>query len=477
MSSSKIKLNLLVLILIVFTFACFSCAEQDDNDESAKDDDDDDSTADDDNDDSTDDDDNDDNTDTFFQVGFSRVDVTPDHSVMMGGYGTYFLSANLCRWSTGSHDPIYATAVAFENPNEYPVIMIHLDVVGAITTDIVKIQEGISQELSIPTERIVVASSHSHGSPDTIGIWGVMIPPLTGRDDLFIESMIAGSIEAGLDAYDNRVPATLEMAAGTEANLHYNPQDTVDPNAITDDNMTVLAAYDLTDNLIGTVMNWGCHPMVMGPQNTLLSADYPSAYYRIMDEELGGVNMYLNSSLGATVHPQNPDNPFDMSGREWGTWQDIDNFGRVLADDAQLLMGSAEPITDTKIHLVNTSVFATLKNPILALMGSLGLIPRDIPPLGELGVSTATAFSIGNIHFGTVPGELVPDLGLECREIMGGDYQFLITLGMDWFGYIMTEDQYKSLLYIYFSILSPGPDVGPAVIEYFHEIFDDWPPS
>lgn len=464
-----------VLFMLLFAvLATFSCSDNDnDSDDSESDDsDDDDITSDDD---SVDDDDDDDDTTDHFQVGFARMDITPDHSVIMGGYGTYFISQNLCRWSTGSHDPIYATAVAFENPDDDPVILIHLDVVGAIITDIKFIQEGISESLSIPQERIVVASSHSHGSPDTIGIWGVMIPPVTGRDDLFIQGMIAGAIAAGLEAYDNRVPATIEVAAGIESDLHYNPQDVVVPNAITDDNMTLLAAYDMDDNLIGSLMNWGCHPMIMGPQNTLMSADYPGAYYRIMDEELGGVNMYINSSLGATVHPQNPEAPFELEGRSWGTWEDVDNFGRTLADDAQTLIGSAEPLMDYTIYLENKSVFAVLKNPVLALMGSLGLIPRDIPPLGEAGESTATAFSIGEIRFGTVPGELVPDLGLECRDIMGGNYQFLITLGMDWLGYIMTEQQYKSILYFYFSILSVGPDMGPAVIEVFHGFFDDWP--
>ena len=461
--SSHGKIIFLLFLACVFLLT-LACGDDDDDD-----DDNDDDSADD------DDDDNDDTSPPAFEVGFARVDVSPDFSVIMGGYGTFFISDSFCRWSTDIHDPIYATAVAFVHPDDGVVIMVHIDAVGVIITDIEPIQNGIAGELGIPTERVLVASSHSHGSPDTVGIWGVMLPPKTGRNDDFIELMIAGSIDAGIAAYESRVPATLEVTTGTEDQLHYNPQRVVDRNAITDDNVSLLAAYDEQDTLIGTLMSWGCHPMIMGPQNTSLTADYPGAYYRIMDEEMGGINMYVNSSLGAAVHPRNPDAPFELEGRNWGTWEDVDNFGRSLADNVQTLLGQTTPLDRYDIELVSKTVTGTLENPVFALMGVLDLIPRDVPPLGGEGESLVTAFSIGDVRFGTVPGELVPNIGLELRQIMGGDHQFVITLGMDWMGYIMTAEQYKSLLYIYFSILSVGPDLGPQVIEVYQDIFGNWP--
>ncbi|MDP8255556.1 MAG: hypothetical protein P9M14_07405 [Candidatus Alcyoniella australis] len=454
---------LLIVALVLIAALCLGACE-------GSDDDDDDEVADDDlGDDDTGDD------DQPFEVGFARVELPVEHSVMMGGYGTYFLSDYFCRWSSGTHDPLYATAAAFAPSDAEPIIVIHIDAVGVIITEVERIQQQISEALAIAPERIVVCSSHSHGAPDTVGIWGVMLPPKTGRDDDYIEALVAGAVQAGLDAYQARTPATLEFAAGTESDLHYNPQTTVDDAAITDDNTSLMVARDAAGELIGTLFNWGCHPMVMGPQNSEITADYPGAYYRLMDAEIGGINMYVNSSLGATVHPQNPEYGFEIDGNQWGTWEDVDNFGRVLADDAQLLLLQAQTLTDYRVHLVHKEIYGKLENPLFAMAGELDLIPRDMPPLGEYGATTMTAFSIGNVRFGTVPGELVPDLGLECRALMGGDHQFLITLGMDWLGYIMTEEQYRKLTYIYFSILSVGPEMGPKVIEEYTEIFNAWP--
>jgi len=413
--------------------------------------------------------------DGAFTAGFARVDISPDHSVKLAGYDLFFFDEEACRWSTGIHDPLYATAAAFQNGEDPPVVIIHLDVIGALTTDVVRIQAGVASALGIPEESIIVAASHSHGSPDTVGLWGLVLPPTTGRDGPFIETMIQGAVEAGVRAWEARVPASPRAATGTEARLHVNPQTSLDPAAITDDTMVVLAVYDGHGALIGSLMNWGCHPMVMGAENTLITSDYPGAYYRIMDEELGGIHMYLNSSLGATVHPRVPDDLGSYEGATANTWEDVDRFGRVLADDVKELLGRAEPLASYEMVLVSRTVYGRLENPVFALAGELGIIPREMPPLGEVGETTATAFSIGEVRFGTVPGELVPYLGLEAREIMGGRHPFLITLGMDWLGYIMTREQYENLGYIYFSILSPGPATGEAVLETYHGIFDDWP--
>lgn len=458
--------NLAIWIMLIGALLALcvmgGCADDDDDDN-------DDSGADDD-----DDDDNDDNAPSF-KAGFARVDITPEWSVKLGGYGTYFLSENLCRWSTGSHDPLYATSAAFEDPDGEPMIMIFMDSVGMILPDIQEIRDGITARLSIPNERVVVSASHSHGAPDAVGIWGVWLPPVTGRDEDYIDQMVAKAIEAGVAAWEARVPATLETAHGTEPDLHYNPQDVVDPDAITDDNMNFLAAYDLDGQIIGTIMGWGCHPMVMDGRNTLTTADYPGAYYRIMDEEVGGINMYLNSSLGATVHPINLEYGFEITGNTWGTWEDVDNFGRVLADDAQALLAQGAPLQSYKIHAHSRTIYGHMENPLFALVGSLGIIPRQIPELGGYGVSAMTAFSIGDLKFGTVPGELVPDIGLELREIMGGDENFVITLSMDWLGYIMTAEQYRSLLYFYFSILSVGPETGGMIVSEYEDVFSNWP--
>ncbi|MCB9477209.1 MAG: neutral/alkaline non-lysosomal ceramidase N-terminal domain-containing protein [Deltaproteobacteria bacterium] len=438
------------------------CGGGDDDTDEELDDDDDDTTVD------------DDTTDEpALKVGATRVDVSPAETDMliMGGYDVV-LSEEKARRTTGIHDPLYATAVAFENPDDPPVIMINFDMVGMIITDIDKIREGIAEQLEgVDAEDVVVSSSHSHATPDGVGIWGVIVPPMSGRDEDYIDQLVGGGIQAGVTAWNAREPATLAAATGDFEELHYN-SIVGDENAITDDTLTVLVARDTSGNPIASVMNWGCHPMVMGPQNSLVSADFAGAYYKFMDEEIGGVNMFVNGALGASVHPHNLDDGFEIgSGRDWGSWEDVDNYGRDLADATQDLIDGATPVEDTTIKLHHRTVSAPVGNPFFAYAGNGRLIPREVPPIGEVGTTNMTAFSIGEVRFGTIPGELVPTIGVAVREMMGSPYTMLINLGNDWIGYIMTEEQYGSIPYLYNTLLSAGPLVGPTVVDNYMEIF------
>ncbi|MCZ7585903.1 MAG: neutral/alkaline non-lysosomal ceramidase N-terminal domain-containing protein [Deltaproteobacteria bacterium] len=473
MPRQRFAIMLTVLLAAFAATAACSCGDDDDDDgngvASPNPDDDID-------DDAIDDDADDDAFEPRFFAGAARVDTSPpsDWPLMMGGYGLNFISQSFARWSTGVHDPIYATALALQNTGEEPVILIHLDLVGMITTDIVRVQAGVADALDILPERIVLASSHTHHSPDSVGIWGVLLPPVSGRDEAYMDLIVERAIEAGIAAYDSLRPARLFVATGSEPAMHYNSNEVpiLNPSTLIDDAMTFLVARDADGAPIATLMNWGCHPMVMGPQNTEISSDFLGPYYRLMDEEIGGVNMFVNGPLGASIHPINPYDPFDYTGRDWGTWEDVENFGRVLADDAQALAAGAVPVRDTAIDLFSGVFESRNDNLFFALAGALELIPRDIPNWGDVGETTLTTFTLGpDIRFATAPGELVPDLGLAMRAIIGGRHQFIINLGMDWVGYIMTPQQYRNVVYIYNDLLSPGPNAGVDLIAAYEQIY------
>ena len=400
------------------------------------------------------------------RVGFARVDVTPEVPVKLAGYGTFFFSEDNCRWSTGVHDPLFASAVAFDDPDgAAPVILIVLDLVGLMAGDIASIQQGIADALGIGERSVVVASTHTHHSPDTIGLWGIIIPPVSGRQEDVVQRILSGAVQAGIYAWNSRVPATLEWAVGEEADLHENIIFD-DPARTIDDTMTLLAAYDEEQRLLGTLMNWACHPTVMGQKSTLISSDFAGAYYRLMGEEMEGTHIYVNGLLGAMIQPVprwlNPD-----------AWDEVDRVGRGLADDAQSLLAVAGRIDDPAIRFLEIrEVPVRQENPLFILAESLGLIDREVPPLGEYAYIPMTTFAIGPVTFGTLPGEFVPDYSAILRNIMGGDAQVLIGLGMDWFGYALTPRQARDAAYLYERSLCPGPNTGEALVAVYREFYE-----
>jgi hypothetical protein len=392
-------------------------------------------------------------------AGFAAVDITPAVPVKMAGYGIYFFAESNCRWSTGVHDPLYARAVAFQNggPDSTSVVLIVLDLVGAMLDDVLAIQQGVAQATGIAADAVVVSSTHTHHGPDTIGLYGTVLPPISGRDDAVVGGMLAGAVEAGVRAWEARIHCRLSFAVGQEPRLHEN-RVTGDPNRKIDSTVTLLAAHDSRGRLAGTVMNWACHPTVMGAGNTLLSSDFAGAYYRIMAERLGGTHLFVNGALGASIEPVErflaPDR-----------WDKVDEAGATLADDAEALLARAEPVAQPSLdRLEHRAVGVELENPALYLAALLGLIDRELPPPGEKAATRITTFAIGPIRFGTLPGEYVPDYGLALREILGGSAQVVVGLGMDWIGYAVTPEQYGNLAYIYERLLCPGRTAGSEVI-------------
>jgi hypothetical protein len=383
----------------------------------------------------------------------------------MAGYGVYFLSESNCRWSTGVHDPLYARAVAFQNrgPDRTSAILIVLDLVGAMEDDVRTIRKGVAQAVGIAEDAVVVSSTHTHHGPDTIGLYGTLLPPISGRDEDVMAGLISGAVEAGIQAWESRVPCKLSYAVGEESRLHEN-RVYGDPDRKLDSTVTLLAASDREGRLAGTVMNWACHPTVMGVENTLLSADFAGAYYRIMAQRIGGIHLFVNGAIGASIEPVERFLKPDQ-------WDKVDAAGAALADDAVALLHRAEFVSNPSLSFMeHRAVGITMENPVFSLAGLLGLVDRQVPPLGEKGTTRITAFGLGPVRFGTLPGEYVPDYGLRLREILGGEAQVVVGLGEDWIGYALTPEQYAKFDYLYERLLCPGPGAGREVMAVYEEI-------
>jgi hypothetical protein len=404
-------------------------------------------------------------------VGFAKEDITPEESLAMAGYGTYFFSENNLRMSTGAHDPLWIHAIAMEDANGVPVILLSYDLVGVITTEVKQIQAGIAQELNMDEDSIIVCSTHNHHGPDTIGLWGVVFPPVSGRDPDYIATVVAKGIQAGVEAWDAREPAVMKYASTREPRHHWN-NVFLDPDRLIDDTLTMLYVYGQDGKMMGSMMNWSAHPTVMGPDNTEYSADYPGGYYQAMEDRFGGTHLYINGAIGAQIQPLTVNEPL----MNWLTgdakWEDVTEFGLFLAGDAAELLSGAKIIEEPKIWFLESREISVVNmNPLFYLAGASQLIAREVPPVGETGTTYMTTFALGPIAFGTIPGEYAPDYAFEMRDIMLGDAQFIIGLGMDWIGYAVKPDQYTKLAYIYERMLCPSRYAGEEAMSVYRELY------
>jgi hypothetical protein len=81
---------------------------------------------------------------------------------------------------------------------------------------------------------------------------------------------------------------------------------------------------------LATLVNYACHPTIMGPPNRLITPDYPGAMKRVVEQAIGGKCLFLQGSAG----DQGPMQGFQADPR---VYQD---FGAILGHEvAKVALG------------------------------------------------------------------------------------------------------------------------------------------
>jgi hypothetical protein len=401
-----------------------------------------------------------------FLAGVAQLNIVPNHPVAMGGYGAYLGPMKNARISQGVHDPLFATALYFEKGDER-LVLIAYDLLGLFKTDVDEIRAMVELDTGISADRVIVTASHTHHGPDTVGLWGTVFPPRSGRDEDYMGFIKRQGVNAVREAIKTRQPATLEAAVGEESTLHVNHRSKTDPNAPIDHTLTALSLLDREGKVFATLTNWGCHPTTEGGDNVLFSSDwvhylrtglakhYPDATHMFVNGAIGGAVQPAQSFADAETSPVVP--PF--------TW--ADQMGTTLADKVAGMIAKAEPVAFDAIEVKSAKVRAYAHNGVYQLGQDLHLLNAKIPAKGELYYSTVTAVKMGSLRFGTMPGEIMPDLTNEIRTDLGGTAQVMVGLGQDWLGYIMAEKYYFDERYAYEKMLCIGPQFGPNIIKTY----------
>ena len=228
------------------------------------------------------------------EAAAAKVDITPDlktEKVWLAGFGAKG------RRPTGVHDPLYARIVLLREGNK-TVALVGLDLLGFYLNDTRALRA--LWEKGDPSRSLFVHATHTHSGPDTVGLWGPTIG-VSGVNHRYMARVNARVAEA-LGLLESQLkPAT---AAGGRGALDPRGlcRDLRDPQVI-DPNLSVLRIKGADGKAIATVVNWSCHPEVIGRENTLLTADYPGPLCARVEEKTGGQCLFLTGAIGGLMSP------------------------------------------------------------------------------------------------------------------------------------------------------------------------------
>lgn len=205
------------------------------------------------------------------QVGLSSRRITPPVGTPMAGF------AARAHPSVGVHDHLHARAlvVAAEEPHAAKTALVVVDVVGLSPESTSAIREDIERAVGIPAAAVIVATTHTHGGPVTESRDE---DSPTVRD--YIEHLRNVVVACVADATKNMVPGRMLLEFGDEATVGKNRRR---PGGVIDPSVPTIRIEDMAGEVIGIMCCYACHPVTLGADNRMITADYPGVVVRVLE--------------------------------------------------------------------------------------------------------------------------------------------------------------------------------------------------
>ena len=379
-------------------------------------------------------------------IGVAAAVVNPKDGTLLGGY-------DMNRGAKGVHDNLYAKTVVFSY-GENAVALIIVDSIGLQYDTIQEIRAAAAKAttaISIPPEQVIVASTHTHGSPDTLGVYGPD-QQTTGRDEAYMKQLINTCAGIVAKAADNLLPATLAYAECQGPDWAVNDSE---PGEL-DRTVSILQCLDASGASLATLTGFACHPTVLDGDNAQITSDWVGAFYEHMEAAMPGEHLFIQGGVGGWVQPETPERSFKLAA----------TYGNDLGAKVLAALESTTPLTGSEVRFANTVFDMPNENPGFKQLSEMGVLPRGI---GDTVETEVAWFAVGEAQFATHPGETAPAFTFATKEMMDSGPKFVLGIGLDHLGYIVKPEYFDRPDEIphapYLTRMSLGQQTGPKMME------------
>ena len=274
-------------------------------------------------------------------------------------------------------DPLGVRALALEADGTN-VLVLSLDLVALAAPVVAAIRGRIAVETAVEAGAVMVCCTHTHSGPLTFPFRG-----MGEIDEEYLATVVDTCVATASEAVARLAPAEFGYArVGVQIGFNrretqngtvvigHNPDGTVYPHAH--------VLHIDGDGRTCVLFNHPCHPTVLGPTSTAVSADFVGAAITHVEERTGGAAIFLNGACG------------DINPRKKGDTGSVLALGRELGAAVVDGMAAVAPLERDGLQLASAVLHLPLIEPParsrLALekltlklrMGLIKLASRDI---------------------------------------------------------------------------------------------------
>ncbi len=235
------------------------------------------------------------------RAGVGRVDITPPVGIPAGGWGNQFHEV-----SAGNDLELWATVLVVEGVDGKQVAVADLDLCILDDAQAARARSVIAHAAGVPVDNVAVGTTHNHSVPVTLELGGAWIRRNRELVAPYVESVFDALGRAAAAASTSLQPVRVGAGRGSSplavnrrmtkpdgtAAVGLNWDGAVDPT------LTVVRLDGGDDAPVATIVHYACHPIILGPDNTFVTPEYPGIVKRVVEAALGGHCLFVQGACG-----------------------------------------------------------------------------------------------------------------------------------------------------------------------------------
>lgn len=405
----------------------------------------------------------------MLKAGFSKVCISPPIGAPLAGF------AARAGVSEGIHDDLYARSLVLSN-EKAAFALVSVDLL-ALPSDFVKrVRVRIERKTGISADAVMIASTHTHAGPVTIRTF---FNPEETVDCAYMDLLAEAVEESITNAWRTQFPARVGVGAAEVDGVGVNRRSP-DQRPI-DEQIGIIKVDDSNGRTRAVLMNYSCHPTVLGPDNLLVTGDFPNFAVQQIERNIGpdGFAMFVNGTQGNISMGHSSELSAIGVITPGRTFERAAELGHLLANATQLALPDIATGDETVLSALTISVNLPLKeypspeeavrsvrraDEVLAKLTAEGAPPEQIMPAktqrlyasitnfyageamalpdGHLPIELQ-GFRLGDAAFVAIPGEVFVEIGLAIKRQLS-HLTFVFGIANGYIGYVPTREAYAT---------------------------------
>jgi neutral ceramidase len=392
--------------------------------------------------------------------GCAKVNITSPLGIpLIGSYG---------KPSDDVLDELYAKALVLDD-GRTTLTIISMDLLYVSLEEITNpIRKIIKDKIGIPEQNIFVCATHTHSGPEVFTRSKLRPEKKVAASEIdqsYLQTLIGKTASSVMLAYKKMKETKIGAAKGQIPEILYNrrpkladgsvkmaftlpPEVAATKKIETDDEgnvrvtftfpdektdldfgpidpeVCVLRVEDMDGGIVGSLVNFGCHPVSIYPYlSTTISADYPAYTTKVVEQMEGGICLFALGLAGNTVPARRGVIPRQQ-------------IGKALGGEALRRLQFVSTAGDVTLNALKKEIRFPVKTD------SSSDKSKEISETNYI-TTEIQVLRLGDIYILGLPGEILVEVGLEIKRRAGVEKLFVVSVSNDAIGYVCHSRAYE----------------------------------